>query len=153
MGAVRVAQTFSGSVHQAETCWYDTSRWPAWVDGLAEVVAVEGDWPKVGSSVTWQSSPAGRGRVRERVVVYEPLEGQELEVEDDTLRGRQTVIFTPVDDGVEVQLGLSYQVKRRSPFTPIVDALFIRRAMAASLRKTLSYFGAELRSARLSQLG
>ena len=68
-------QAYPGSVHEAETCWYDTDRWPEWMDGLARVVAVEGDWPGVGSSVTWESGPAGRGRVRERVIAYEPLAG------------------------------------------------------------------------------
>ena len=56
-------------------CWYDTGRWVAWVDGLDAVVSVDGDWPRVGATVSWQSGPAGRGRVTERVVGYEPLGG------------------------------------------------------------------------------
>ena len=148
MGSVSVALSFPGTVHLAETCWYDTDRWPAWVDGLARVVEVQGKWPEPGSSVRWESGPAGRGRVLERVIGYEPLGGQTLEVEDDSIRGRQSVAFTPADGNVQVELSLQYQIKRRNPVTPLVDLLFIRRAMAISLRKTLERFGAELAGTR-----
>jgi len=94
--------------------------------------------------VTWQSGPAGRGRVTERVTAYEPLEGQTLDVEDDAITGRQRVAFTPADEHVEVKLSLEYEIKKRSFFTPLIDLLFIRRAMAASLQATLGRFGAEL---------
>jgi hypothetical protein len=79
---VRVSQTFPGTVYEIEQRWYDTSRWPAWVEGLQRVVEVDGDWPAVGASVTWDSGPAGRGRVVEQVVEHEPLGGQTLDVED-----------------------------------------------------------------------
>jgi hypothetical protein len=144
MGAVRVSLVFPGSVHDAETCWYETSRWPAWIDGLARVISVDGDWPGVGARVTWESWPAGRGRVIERVVSFERLAGQTLEVEDDSITGRQSVSFAPLEGRVEVSLSLSYHLKKRSPLTPLLDALFIRRAMASSLRSTLTHFGAEL---------
>ena len=112
------------------------------------MVEVQGKWPEPGSSVRWESGPAGRGRVLERVIGYEPLGGQTLEVEDDSIRGRQSVAFTPADGNVEVELSLQYQIKRRNPVTPLVDLLFIRRAMAISLRKTLERFGAELAGTR-----
>jgi hypothetical protein len=144
MATVRVAQSFDASVHEAETCWYDTSRWPSWVEGLERVVTVEGDWPAVGSSVKWQSGPAGRGSVTERVTSYDPLAGQAVEVDDDSIRGRQSVSFTPVDGGVDITLTLDYEIKRRSFITPLVDLVFIRRAMAASLQATLARFGAEM---------
>ena len=152
MPTVRVAEAFPGSVHEAETCWYDTRRWPAWIDGLARVVAVEGDWPSAGR-VIWESGPAGRGRVVEDVVEQEPLHGQTVAVEDDSIEGRQTVSFTPVEAGVEVEVALSYRIKKRSVFTPLVDLLFVRRAMATSVRTTLLRFGAELSSARRADVG
>jgi polyketide cyclase/dehydrase/lipid transport protein len=153
MAVVRIRDVFSGTVHEAERCWYDTNRWPAWVDGLAEVSGVEGDWPQVGGVVTWSSGPAGRGRVIERVVGYEQLVGQTVEVQDDAIRGRQSVFFTPADGEVEVDLSLEYQLRKRSIVTPLVDALFIRRAMAASLRSTLTRFGAELAATRGPDVG
>ncbi len=145
MSTVRVVQTFDGTVHDAERCWYDTGTWPGWVDGLARVVSVEGDWPEPGSVVRWESGPAGRGHVTERVVGYEPLAGQTTEVLDDAITGRQTVSFSPdADDAVQVELALEYDIRKRSLFTPLVDLLFIRRAMTTSLRSTLSHFGAHL---------
>jgi hypothetical protein len=148
MRTVRVQQTFEASVAQAERRWYDTSRWADWVDGLDRVLEVDGDWPNAGASVTWESGPAGRGRVTERVVTREPLTGQTLEVQDDSIRGRQSVSFTPGAEGVEVALSLEYELKRRSIITPIVDALFIKRAMAVSIGLTVNRFGAGLHAAR-----
>ena len=148
MRTVRVTQTLPGTVFEIEQRWYDTSRWAAWVEGLRRVVEVAGDWPNVGSSVTWDSGPAGRGHVVERVVAHEPLAGQTVAVDDASITGRQSVSFVPVDDGVQVQLSLAYEIKKRSLFTPLVDSLFIKRAMSTSLATTLSRFGAEVGSHR-----
>jgi hypothetical protein len=85
MATVITALSFPGTVHEAERCWYDASRWPAWVDGLERVVDVAGGWPAVGGLLTWNSGPAGRGRVIERVEQYEPLAGQTADVDDDSI--------------------------------------------------------------------
>jgi hypothetical protein len=148
VSSVSATIELASSVHEAETAWYDTGAWPKWVDQLARVVEVQGDWPRQGSMVVWESGPAGRGRVRERVVEYEPLFGQESEVEDDSVVGRQRVAFVPLRDGVEVQLTLDYKLKRRSPVSRLVDALFIRRLMGASLAKTLTQFRAAVVASR-----
>ncbi|MFL5824411.1 MAG: SRPBCC family protein [Solirubrobacteraceae bacterium] len=148
MGSVSVRQVLQGSVHGAETCWYEVARWPEWVDELARVIEVEGDWPRVGGSVTWESGPAGRGRVHEQVIDHEPLGGQTLEVEDDSITGTQQVAFTPAGQDVEVALSLTYRIKRRSLFTPLVDTLFVRRVMAASLARTLTRFAGVLAESR-----
>ncbi len=148
MRAVRVSTVLPGTVPEVEQCWYDTSRWPSWIDGLDQVLAVAGPWPEVGSVVTWESGPAGRGRVTERVVSHEALAGQTVEVEDVSIRGRQSVAFTARLDAVQIGLTLEYALKRRSPVSPIVDALFIKRAMAASLNVTLAHFAVELRATR-----
>lgn len=144
MRTVQVAMRFPGTVHQAESCWYDADRWPEWVDGLERIVAVSPEWPEVGGTVHWESGPAGRGSVHERVLVHEPLVGQQLEVRDDSIQGRQSVVFAPADEGVEVTLTLEYRITRRSVFMPVIDFLFVGRAMAASLSTTLARFGAEL---------
>jgi hypothetical protein len=147
MRTVRVARTFAASIAEAEAHWYDTGRWTDWVDGLERVVAVEDGWPGVGATVSWQSGPAGRGSVTERVLVHEPLQGQAVEVRDDAIRGEQTIAFTPEPPGVRVELSLAYEFRRRSPVTPVIDMLFIRRAMTISLEQTLSRFGVSLESA------
>ena len=144
MRPVRAIQTFPTSVAEAERCWYDTDRWAAWVDGLDHVIAIAAPWPDAGGRVTWQSGPAGRGRVTERVVAYGPTDGQALDVADDEMTGRQTVAFRAVPDGVEVTLQLEYRLNRRSLFLPVVDVLFIRRQMTQSLARTLARFGARL---------
>ena len=152
MRTVGVAQSFSGTVHEAERCWCDVSRWPDWVDGLERVDECSGHWPQIGAVVKWSSGPAGRGHVVERVVAYEPLDGQTVEVEDDSIRGRQSVSVVPAEEGVEVALRLEYEIKKRSLFTAAVDWLFIRGAMERSLRATLTRFGAELAATRQSGL-
>ena len=45
-----------------------------------------------------------------------------------------------------MSLTLEYRLKQRSPITPIVDVLFIRRALHASLQRTLARFGHERRA-------
>jgi hypothetical protein len=153
MRVVRVARRFPGSVHEAEKLWYDTSRWATWIDGLSHVAKVDGPWPESGAKVIWDSHPAGRGRVAERVVAYEALAGQALDVEDRSIRGRQTIVFTPADSKVDVELALEYEIKNRSILTPLIDLLFIRRAMASSLGGTLTRFGVELAAERAAERG
>jgi hypothetical protein len=145
---------FEGSVGEAEAVWYDSAGWPRWVVGLARVESVSGPWPGVGGQVRWQSGPAGRGQVSERVVAYEPSSGQSVDVQDDSIRATQTVSFVGNDaSSVAVTLSLAYELKRRSPLMKLVDLLFIRRAMARSLEQTLSRFGAELGAARRADVG
>jgi hypothetical protein len=153
MRAVTAAQTFPGSVHEAESVWYDTGRWAGFVDGFDQLERVEEGWPAVGARVAWRSGPAGRGHVVERVVAYEPLAGQTVELEDDSIRGRQQVAFTPDDGDVAVELVLEYELKQRSPLTGLIDRLFIRPAIRSSLQATLRKFGVELQAARAADLG
>ena len=148
MRTARASETFDATVAEAESRWYDTTRWHMWVDGLDRVVEVHGAWPEAGATVTWQSGPAGRGTVVERVIAHEPLQGQALEVQDGSIRGRQSVAFAAATPGVEVTLALEYELLRRSILTPVVDLLFIKRAIAASLAHTVSRFGVELAAAR-----
>jgi hypothetical protein len=143
MGIASVTRTVPVAPAVAERCWYDTDGWPAWVEGLEEVVAVDGDWPHAGSSVTWLSSPAGRGRVTERVVLFDPAGGHSADVQDDSIRGRQTVTFEPTGGGVRITLRLQYDIRAASLITPLVDALFVRRAMKASLGHTLDHFAVQ----------
>lgn len=150
MPTVRATARYPAPVHEVERCWYDTSRWPVWVDQLASVRLIDGDWPAEGATVVWESGPAGRGRVQERVVVYEPLSGQTVEVEDDSITGRQTVTFIPQQQGSAVELELDYAIKKRSPFTWLIDLVFVRRLMAGSLRATLGRFGTELEASEAS---
>jgi hypothetical protein len=135
-----------GRAAEAEELWYDQHRWAAWIDGFGHVVKVEGDWPQVGARLVWESPPKGRGRVQERVTAYEPRTGQTVEVEDERLRGTQTVAFEPAGEEVRVTVTLDYELKKRNVLTPLIDRLFIRRELGDSLRRTLMRFGHERRA-------
>jgi hypothetical protein len=82
--------------------------------------------------------------VTETAVAYAAGDGQTVEVQDVSITGRQTVAFAAAQGGVSVTLALSYRIRSRSPITPLIDALFVRRAMATSLRQTLDRFGSLL---------
>src|SRR4051812_1119164 len=138
MARIGVRARAPGPVAEAEELWYDPQRWAGFIDGFHHVVKVEGGWPAVGARAVWDSTPAGRGRVSERVVEYEPGRGQTLEVDDPRMRGTQRVEFVPLDDGTEVRLELEYELKEGNLLTPLVDLLFIRRALRDALRRTLA---------------
>jgi hypothetical protein len=144
--AASAAELVPGRASEAEDLWYDPHRWAAWVDGFGHLTTLEGDWPKVGARLVWDSPPRGRGRVQEIVTAYEPRSGQTREVEDERMRGRQTVAFEPVGDDVRVTLTLEYELKQQGAFTPLLDRLFIRRELTDSLRRTLRRFGHERRA-------
>jgi hypothetical protein len=146
MPRVRAAQTVQGLASEAEAVWYDPQRWPSWVDGFGHQAKLEGNWPAVGACSVWDSKPGGRGRVIERVRAYEARVGQSVEVEDEKLRGTQRVSFKPDGGAVEVALELEYELKERNVFTPLTDALFIRRALRDSLKRSLARFARERRA-------
>ena len=146
MSRVRAAVTVPGLASEAEALWYDPQRWPAWVDGFGHVVKLDEGWPEPDARLLWDSKPGGRGRVVERVRAYEARVGQTLEVEDEKLRGSQRVAFSPSPDSVEVTLELEYELKERNALTPLTDALFIRRALRDSLKRSLVRFARERRA-------
>jgi hypothetical protein len=146
MPRVSATTIVPGRVVEAEELWYDPHRWPAWIDGFGHVAKLEGEWPHVGARLLWDSRPQGRGRVAERVTAYEPRVGQTLEVEDGKLTGVQVVTFEPAGEEVRVSLTLEYTLKDHTPVTPILDIVFIRRALRDSLQRTLARFGHERRA-------
>ena len=149
MATVRASRVLPGPVAEAEELWYDTNRWPVWMDGVAHVAKMEGDWPEVDATVVWDSPPAGRGRVIEVVTAYEVRVGQTLAVEDERIRGTQSVAFAPVDGSVEVTLTLDYELKEGSgPFKALTDVFFIRRQFGDALKRSLLRFGRELQADR-----
>ena len=109
--------------------WFDTRRWPAFVDGLKAVVAVDEGWPERGR-VDWESNPGGAGRTRETA-----RGGGVVSVEDPTLRATRVVRY----DGGRLHVTLEYELKDAKP----VPAFFIRRALRDSLNRTLRRFAVE----------
>jgi hypothetical protein len=144
MGRATASVEVPGRASEAEALWYDPIRWAAFIDGFGHVVQLSEGWPAEGRLV-WDSTPDGRGRVLETVTAYEPRAGQTLAVEDSRLRGTQRVEFRPGPETTKVTLSLEYELKETNPLTPLVDLLFVRRAVAASLRRTLARFARERR--------
>jgi hypothetical protein len=148
VGRVRATVVVPGLASEAEALWYDTTRWATFVDGLHHIAQLEGEWPRAGARVLWDSPPGGRGRVQERVTAYVAREGQTVAVEDEKIHGTQRVTFTPIEGGVTVALELEYTLKEQRPGMALVDLLFIRRPQRESLQRTLRRFRTEVAAER-----
>jgi hypothetical protein len=122
--------------------WTDVDRWPSFVEGFARRLELTAAWPERGGRVVWESTPDGRGRVTETVLDNEP-DRFATQVYEKALTGTQTLRTLPASDGSEVELSLEYQLTRYGPLRGIADALFIRRALRDSLRRTLYRFSIE----------
>jgi len=137
VGTVSAAAVVPGPLEDARALWFDTRRWPTFVDGFRTVVRVDSEWPASGS-IVWDSTPHGSGRTVERVT------GPGIaEIESERLRGTQTVTFEPGGDEVRVIVRLEYALKERNPLTPLVDRLFVRRALRDALVRTVRRYAAE----------
>jgi hypothetical protein len=122
--------------------WTDLSRWSTFVEGFARTVEVGPDWPAEGSRAIWESIPSGRGRVTEKVVERAPGRFATL-VFEDRLSGRQLLRAIESEGGSRVELSLEYTLTAYGPLGPLADAIFIRRALRDSLRRTLARFEVE----------
>lgn len=122
--------------------WSNVERWPSFVEGFARQLEIADSWPDPGSRVVWESTPEGRGRVTERVT-ENAGDRFSTQVFDKSLTGTQTLRALPATDGSEVELSLEYELTRYGPLGGIADALFIRRALRDSLKRTLYRFAVE----------
>jgi uncharacterized protein YndB with AHSA1/START domain len=123
--------------------WLDTARWPTFVDGLARIERRHERWPEPGASVVWQSRPGGRGTVTLKVLELEPPSRVVVQVFDDKLTGRETVVVEPDGNGSLMHVELDYSLNQGGPLMAIADAVFIRRALRDSIRRTLGRFVVE----------
>ena len=122
--------------------WTDVSRWPSFVEGFARVVELDPGWPEQGSRAIWESVPAGRGRVTEKVADSAPGQFATL-VFEDRLSGRQTFRASESESGAWIELSLEYTLTSYGPLGPVADVIFIRRALRDSLRRTIARFEVE----------
>ena len=133
MPEVRAAAEVPGPAAQVLALWDDPARWAAFVDGFKAVARVDPAWPHAGASLTWDSTPHGPGRTRERSVAPGVRE-----VESEQLTGTLTADFA---EGV-FTVTLDYELKDRTPFA----LFFVRRALRDALRRTINRFAIERRA-------
>jgi hypothetical protein len=149
MGTIVARRVLPGaSVAEAEALWHDLGRWAGFIDGFAAVGRLEGDWPRAGARLLWDSRPGGRGRVAEKVLAHEPGASQQVRVEDPQLWGTQTVRFDVLERSCQITLELDYELKRPGVGGALTDLFFVRRALRESLRRTLDRFAIELEADR-----
>jgi hypothetical protein len=123
--------------------WTDPTRWATFVEGFARVIEQDDVWPAEGSRLVWESVPAGRGRVTEKVLRGAAADRFATQVFEERLMGVQTFRAAESESGARVELSLEYTLTKYGPLGGLADAIFIRRALRDSLRRTLSRFAVE----------
>jgi Polyketide cyclase / dehydrase and lipid transport len=123
--------------------WTDVDRWPTFVEGFARTLERGAGWPEAGSRVVWESTPAGRGRVTEKVMEGEGPDRFVTMVFEERLNGTQTFRVVESEAGSRAELALEYELTKYGPLGLVADAIFIRRAIRDSLRRTLTRFSVE----------
>ena len=123
--------------------WTEVDRWPSFVEGFARPVDRSPEWPRAGARLVWESTPAGRGRVTEKVMEAEGPDRFVTQVFEERLHGVQTFRVGESEGGSRAELALEYQLTKYGPLSAVADVIFIRRAIRDSLRRTLSRFAVE----------
>jgi Polyketide cyclase / dehydrase and lipid transport len=123
--------------------WTDVDRWATFVEGFARTLERSPEWPAAGSRLVWESTPAGRGRVTEKVMEGEGPDRFATIVFEERLNGTQTFRVVESEAGSRAELSLEYQLTKYGPLSAVADVLFIRRAIRDSLRRTLIRFSVE----------
>jgi Polyketide cyclase / dehydrase and lipid transport len=119
------------------------SRWSSFVEGFARELERSPEWPAAGARLVWESAPAGRGRVTEKVVADEGPDRFVTLVFEERLHGTQTFRVVESEGGSRAELALDYELTKYGPLSAAADVVFIRRAIRDSLRRTLHRFAVE----------
>ena len=144
MAATSAARRVELDPQRAWALWTELDRWPTFVEGFDRIVEQGGAWPGEGAKLVWGSTPGGRGRVTEKVETSEPGVVFATRVFEESLTGTQTVTFEQLEEGpTRVVLRLDYDLARGGALKPIMDVLFIRRALGQALGRTLARFAVE----------
>ena len=145
MATIESATRVGVDVQDAWRLWTDLSRWPAFVEGFKHVERRSGDWPQPGARVEWVSTPGGRGKVTEKVVESQPPQLIVTQVFENAMTATQTVSLTPGEAPRDTRIAykLDYRLSQAGFLRQITDVLFIRRALAAAVDRTLRRFATE----------
>jgi Polyketide cyclase / dehydrase and lipid transport len=123
--------------------WTDLERWPSFIEGFARTLERSPDWPAGNARLVWESTPAGRGRVTEKVAQGQGPDRFVTHVYEERLAGTQTFRVVESEAGSRAELSLEYKLTKYGPLSAVADAIFIRRAIRDSLRRTLFRFSVE----------
>lgn len=144
MGRVEASVEIAAPLADVWDLYFDPARWASWVDGFASVVASSDAYPQVGATLTWRSTPAGRGRVEEHVASHEPRTRHLIGFVDPSTEGELEVTFEqlPAADAesgrrTKVTQRMTYAVTSGGPLRAITDLLFIRSQQRRSLERSL----------------
>lgn len=143
MGKAEASVEIAAPVADVWGLYFDRDRWSSWVDGFASVGSESG-YPEVGGTLSWRSTPAGRGTVQERVTAHEPRSLHRIDYEDPESSGTLEVTFemlpsTGAESGrrTRVTQRLDYAIKTGGPLRGVLDLLFVRSQMRRSLERSL----------------
>jgi hypothetical protein len=143
---VRIARAQTDLVLTPEAAlrlWTDVDRWASFVEGFARALELSPEWPAAGARVIWESTPAGRGRVTEKGVEGARPDRFVTTVFEERLHGTQTFRVVESEGGSRAELALEYTLTKYGPLSAVADAIFIRRAIRDSLRRTMFRFAVE----------
>ena len=144
MATIKRATTVRVEADAAWRLWTDISRWPAFVEGFKHVERQSGQFPEQDARIKWVSIPGGRGTVSEKVVASEPPHRVVTQVFEEAMAATQAVTFEAGEtDGTWVEFELDYRLTQAGVLRQITDVLFIRRALASAIDRTLQRFARE----------
>lgn len=145
MSKVEATVEIAAPLAQVWDLYFDRDRWPAWVDGFASAISDSG-YPETGGTLTWRSTPAGRGTVSERVTAHEPRSLHRIDYDDPESNGTLEVTFEMLPAAADVagsrrrtavRQRLDYVIKTGGPLRGALDLLFVRSQMRRSLQRSL----------------
>ena len=82
-----------GRISEAEALWYDTRRWPTFVDGFHHVAKASTAAGPARARSAWDSTPGGRGRVLEKVTTLRAARRPDRRGRGRAITGTQRVSF------------------------------------------------------------
>ena len=141
---MRVARTQADLVLTPEAAlrlWTDVDRWPSFVEGFARPVDRSPEWPHAGARLVWESSPAGRGRVTEKVMEAEGPDRFVTQVFEERLHGVQTfrvvsnrIVAASIRSVIAIATVVSTSFARTDPCRPamrvkMIGAVVSKRSM------------------------
>ncbi len=144
----RLTESLLVSASLAETWafYFEPRSWASWVDGFGSLERADG-YPEGGGTLVWNSNPAGRGTVRERVLEHSPRTRHRIEFADPESSGELLSQFAVEGERTRVTLTMEYRLSARGPLSGLTDRLFVRGQIRQALQRTLLRFKHEAEEA------